>query len=182
MNIPALFLDRDGVINVDHGYVHTPEEFDFVDGIFEVVAAANQAGYLVVVVTNQAGIGRGYYSEKQFHALTDWMKKQFVENGGRIDAVYFCPYHPEHGIGEYRQKSDCRKPAPGMLLTAMRDFDIDLGRSILVGDTLKDIHAANAAGIRQVFLLRAAKASGPNNVKCTQISKLASVIPYLINK
>ena len=94
MKKPALFLDRDGVINLDHGYVHTPEEFEFVDGIFEVVATANRAGYLVVVVTNQAGIGRGYYSETQFHALTDWMKASFAEHGGQIDAVYFCPYHP----------------------------------------------------------------------------------------
>lgn len=181
MKRPALFLDRDGVINVDHGYVHTPEEFDFVDGIFEVVAAAKQAGYLVVVVTNQAGIGRGYYSEAQFHALTDWMKTKFIEKGGRIDAVYFCPFHPEYGVGAYRRESDCRKPEPGMILTAMRDFNIDLGKSILVGDSLKDIHAANAAGIGQVFMFRAFNKLIVNTAKCTQISKLASVMPYLIN-
>ena len=176
----ALFLDRDGVINVDHGYVHTPEKFEFVDGIFEIVAAANKAGYLVIVVTNQAGIGRGYYSEAQFHALTDWMKTKFIENGGRIDAVYFCPYHPEYGVGKYRRESDCRKPAPGMILTAMRDFDIDLGKSILVGDSLKDIYAANASGIGQVFMFRAVEKLSVNTARCTQIFKLTSVIPYLI--
>jgi len=180
MSKPALFLDRDGVINVDHGYVHTPEEFQFIDGIFEVIAAANRSGYLVVVVTNQAGIGRGYYSEEQFHALTNWMKVKFVENGGRIDAVYFCPYHPEYGVGEYRQDSDCRKPAPGMIFAAMRDFDIDLGKSILVGDSLNDIYAANLAGIGQAFLFRALETLSVNTAKCTQISKLDSVIPYLI--
>jgi D-glycero-D-manno-heptose 1,7-bisphosphate phosphatase len=153
MKKPALFLDRDGVINVDHGYVHTPENFEFVDGIFEVVAAANQAGYLVVVVTNQAGIGRGYYSEAQFHALTDWMKTKFIENSGQIDAVYFCPYHPEYGVGAYRQESDCRKPAPGMLLQAQRELSIDFGRSIFLGDKLSDMQAGSRAGIEKLFFL-----------------------------
>jgi D-glycero-D-manno-heptose 1,7-bisphosphate phosphatase len=147
MSRPALFLDRDGVINVDHGYVHTPEEFQFIDGIFDLVAAANRADYLVVVVTNQAGIGRGYYSEAQFHALTDWMKTKFNESGGIIDAVYFCPYHPEHGIGAYRRESDFRKPDPGMLLQAQSELGIDLEQSILIGDKLSDMAAGRSAGV-----------------------------------
>jgi D-glycero-D-manno-heptose 1,7-bisphosphate phosphatase len=147
MKKPELFLDRDGVINVDHGYVHMPQEFQFVDGIFEVVATANQAGYLVVVVTNQADIGRGYYSETQFHVLTDWMKETFAERGGQIDAVYFSPYHPEHGIGRYRRETDCRKPGPGMLLRAERELDVDMGRSIFIGDKLSDMVAGRAAGV-----------------------------------
>ena len=100
MKKKALFLDRDGVINVDYGYVHSPDNFEFIDGIFELVAAANQVGHLVVVVTNQAGIGRGYYNEEQFQFLTDWMKRKFVDHGCLIDGVYFCPYHPIHGKGE----------------------------------------------------------------------------------
>lgn len=151
MNRPALFLDRDGVINVDHGYVHRPEEFEFFEGIFELVAAAKRAGYLVIVVTNQAGIGRGYYSEADFHALTDWMKARFSERGCQIDAVYFCPYHPEHGIGQYRRDSDCRKPAPGMLLQAQREWDIDMQRSILVGDKPSDMAAGRAAGVKTLL-------------------------------
>lgn len=147
MNRPALFLDRDGVINVDHGYVHRPEEFEFVEGIFDLVATANGAGYLVVVVTNQAGIGRGYYSEAQFHALTDWMKIKFSEHGGIIDAVYFCPYHPEHGIGAYRRESEFRKPAPGMLMQAQSELGIDLEKSILIGDKLSDMAAGRSAGV-----------------------------------
>jgi len=181
MNKPALFLDRDGVINLDHGYVHTPENFEFVDGIFEMVAAANRAGYLVVVVTNQAGIGRGYYSESQFHALTNWMKTKFAEHGGKIDAVYFCPHHPTEGSGIYRQECDCRKPAPGMIFAAMRKFDIDLNKSILIGDKMKDIQAANAAGIEQVFMLRANKILNTEIASSTQILDLASVIPHLSN-
>lgn len=98
MSRPALFLDRDGVINVDHRYVHTPEVFHFIDGIFNLVSASNREGYLVVAVTDQTGIGRGYYSEAQFHALTDWMTTDFTKHDGRIDAVYFCPYHPKEGM------------------------------------------------------------------------------------
>lgn len=182
MSRPALFLDRDGVINVDHRYVHTPDEFQFIDGIFELVAAANRAGYLVVVVTNQAGIGRGFYSEEQFHALTDWMQTKFSERGGQIDAVYFCPHHPTEGLGIYRQDCDCRKPAPGMIFAAMRDFDIDLSKSILVGDTFKDVQAADAAGIGKVFLLQADKISIVKNANCTQILDTASVTPHLTSK
>jgi D-glycero-D-manno-heptose 1,7-bisphosphate phosphatase len=147
MNRPALFLDRDGVINVDHGYVHTPEKFQFIEGIFDLVSTANRMGYLVVVVTNQAGIGRGYYSEEQFHALTYWMRARFTEHGGKIDSIYFCPYHPEHGIDEYRRESALRKPAPGMLLQAQSDLGIDMEQSILIGDKLSDITAGRAAGV-----------------------------------
>lgn len=147
MSRPALFLDRDGVINVDHGYVYKFDAVEFVDGIFELVAAAKKAGYLVVVVTNQAGIGRGYYSEADFHALMNWMKAHFVEQGGQIDAVYFCPHHPEHGIGEYRRESDCRKPAPGMLFQASQDLNIDLAQSVMVGDKASDMEAARSAGV-----------------------------------
>lgn len=176
MKRPALFLDRDGVINVDHGYVHTPEEFQFIDGIFDLVSAANRSGYLVVVVTNQAGIGRGYYSEEQFHKLTHWMKTKFAEHGGKIDAVYFCPHHPTEGLGIYRQDCNCRKPAPGMLLTARHDLDINLIKSIFVGDSLKDVQAADEAGIRQIYMLQANKMFSTEIANCSQITNLASVV------
>ena len=179
MSQPALFLDRDGVINVDHGYVHKPEDVEFVDGIFELVAAAKRAGYLVVVVTNQAGIGRGYYSEDDFHALMDWMKARFVERGGQVDAVYFCPYHPEHGIGEYRRESDCRKPAPGMLLQAARDLDIDLASSIFVGDKPSDMAAGRAAGVGTVLQLGKGECDTAGANLCVPIQQLREAIPYL---
>ena len=149
---PALFLDRDGVINVNHGYVHTPETFDFIDGIFELCRFANEHGYLVVVVTNQAGIGRGYYSEQAFLSLTDWMQAQFTAHGAHISKVYFCPDHPEHGIGVYKRESPMRKPGPGMLLAAAREFDIDLAASVLVGDHQTDLQAGRAAGVRHNLL------------------------------
>ena len=177
MSRPALFLDRDGVINVDYGYVHRPEEFEFVEGIFELVAAANRAGYLVVVVTNQAGIGRGYYSEAQFHALTDWMKTRFKEHGAIIDAVYFCPCHPEHGIGAYRRESQFRKPAPGMLLQAQSELDIDMAQSIFIGDKPSDMAAGRAAGVGTLLHLSCEKTGADADVSV--VSLLSEALPYL---
>ena len=150
----ALFLDRDGVINVDHGYVHRKEDFEFVDGIFDLVAHAHKLGYLVIIVTNQAGIGRGYYSEETFLQLMDWLAQVFAERDGCIDKVYFCPYHPKHGIGHYRQASPFRKPAPGMILSAIREFGIDPAVSVLVGDKPGDIAAGRAAGVGTNLLFR----------------------------
>lgn len=147
MSRSALFLDRDGVINMDHAYVYRPEDFVFIAGIFDLVAAANRSGKLVVIVTNQAGIGRGHYSESQFHGLMGWVGERFAERGCRIDAVYFSPYHPEHGIGPYRRITDCRKPAPGMLIRAADDLNIDLSSSILIGDRLTDLQAGSKAGV-----------------------------------
>lgn len=144
---PALFLDRDGVINIDHAYVHRPEEFEFIDGIFTLCRKAKQLGYLIIVITNQAGIGRGYYTEGDFLKLTDWMNDTFLDEGVTIDKVYFCPYHPEHGVGEYKRESDCRKPEPGMIIKAVEEHDIDLSRSVLVGDKESDIKAGLTAGV-----------------------------------
>jgi len=175
MKRPALFLDRDGVINIDHGYVHRPVDVEFLDGIFELVAEAKRAGYLVVVVTNQAGIGRGYYSEADFQELMDWMKSRFVEHGGQIDAVYFCPYHPEHGVGKYLRESDCRKPAPGMLLQAQRELDIDMERSILIGDKPSDMTAGLAAGVGTCFAI-----GSVDEMSLTiPISRLSDVLPFI---
>lgn len=150
---PALFLDRDGVINVDYAYVHTREKFDFIPGIFDLCRKARQLGYLIVVVTNQAGIGRGYYSEEQFWELTEWMHSVFQENGAEIDRVYFCPFHPVHGVGKYKLDSGDRKPKPGMILRAAVELQIDLARSILVGDKETDLEAAAAAGIGTKILV-----------------------------
>lgn len=176
MNRPALFLDRDGVINVDHGYVHTPEAFEFVEGIFELVASANRNGYLVVVVTNQAGIGRGFYSELVFHALTKWMKARFAEHGGIIDAVYFCPYHSEHGIGEYRRHSEFRKPAPGMLRQAQSELSINMEQSILIGDKPSDMVAGYAAGVGTLLHMRGEHEGGSDTIVITQLSQ---AMPYM---
>ena len=144
---PALLLDRDGVINIDHAYVNKPEDFIFIDGIFELCRKASQLGYLIFVITNQSGIGRGLYTEHDFLKLTDWMNQVFKTQGINIDKVYFCPFHPEHGVGDYKKVSLCRKPAPGMIYKAAREFDIDLAGSVLVGDKETDIQAGAAAGV-----------------------------------
>ena len=153
----ALFLDRDGVINKDLGHVHQPRDFEFVDGIFALCHAFQAAGYLIVVVTNQAGIARGMYSEHDFHQLSKWMASRFADKGVFISAVYFCPHHPS--IGTSATQCTCRKPEPGMILRAQADFNLDLSNSILIGDHESDISAARAAGVATTVLLRAPMAA-----------------------
>ena len=143
----ALFLDRDGVINVDHGYVCSPEQTQFIDGIFELCRAATQYGFLNVVITNQAGIARGYYSESDFLAYMEWMRGEFRKHDAQLDAVYYCPHHPLHGHGDYRRECDCRKPKPGMILAAKRELDLDLTASVLLGDKPSDLEAGRIAGV-----------------------------------
>lgn len=154
MSRPALFLDRDGVINHNRGgYTHRIEDFKFIEGIFPLGRIAVANGYQIVVVTNQAGIGRGYYTEAQFEELTAWMRTQFSRNGIEIAGVYHCPHHPTHGLGDYLQECDCRKPRPGLLLRAREQLGIDLGRSVLIGDKASDIEAARLAGVGSAVLL-----------------------------
>ena len=149
---PALFLDRDGVLNEDHGYVHRWEDFRWIAGAREVIAAFNQAGWLVIVVTNQSGVGRGYYSEEDMHALHARMTEDLAEAGARIDAFYFCPHHPEAAEEAYRHPDPPdRKPNPGMILRALADFPIDKGRSLLVGDKPSDLEAALRGGVKGVL-------------------------------
>lgn len=149
----ALLLDRDGVINVDHGYVHRIQDFEFIEGIFDLVRAAHLARYQVFVITNQAGIARGFYSEKQFEELTAWMCKEFASRGAPIAKAYFSPYHPTEGLGMYRKDDVSRKPHPGMILQAQSEFNLDLASSILIGDKASDIRAGLAAGVGQNILL-----------------------------
>jgi len=158
----ALFLDRDGVVNVEIGYLHRIEDVEFVPGIFSLCRTAMRLGYRLVVVTNQAGIARGYYSEADFAALTEWMRGELLAEGVELDAVYYCPYHPEHGIGEYRREHEDRKPGIGMLQRAVREFGVSLADSVMVGDRCSDIAAANSAGLRQAFLI-----SGTEEVGCS---------------
>lgn len=150
----ALFLDRDGVINQEVGYLHAREQVRWVDGIFDLCRVARERGYKLVVVTNQAGIARGYYTEAQFEELMEWMRGEFEGRGMKLDAVYFCPFHPEHGVGKYKREHEDRKPSAGMLRRAARDLRLDLCSSVMVGDRCSDVAAAQAAGLRQVFLLQ----------------------------
>ena len=143
----ALFLDRDGVINYDSGYTSRAENFEFIDGIFDLCLAARRLDYLLIVVTNQSGIGRGFYSEQDFFRLTKWMHERFSAEGAPITDVFYCPYHPVQGIGHYKKDSFDRKPNPGMLLRAAEKQGLDLERSIMIGDKDSDMRAARNAGV-----------------------------------
>lgn len=150
----ALFLDRDGVINVDLGYVHTPERTEWVPGIFDLCRTAHGLGYMLVVVTNQAGIARGFYSEQVFKDYSEWQRLQFLARGLEIAGAYHCPHHPEYGMGALRRECGCRKPAPGMLLRADRELGINMTRSVLIGDKKSDVEAGHNAGLKHCYLLQ----------------------------
>ena len=148
MSRAALFLDRDGVVNIEKNYLHKIDDFEFIDGIFALCKKYQELGYMIVVVTNQSGIARGYYSEEDFSVLTEWMVDAFNKEGVLIEDVYHCPHHPD-----ISGMCSCRKPEPGMLLEAAKKHNIDLKHSLLVGDSERDITAAHRAGVEETYLL-----------------------------
>lgn len=152
----AVFLDRDGTINIDHGYVHKIDDFQFIEGSIEALKKLKAMGYLLVLVTNQSGIARGYFSEDQFLQLTEWMDWSLADRGVELDGIYYCPHHPE-GKGEYQEDCDCRKPKPGMLLQGIKELKIDPERSVMVGDKVEDMLAGQGANIRWKVLVRTGK-------------------------
>jgi len=153
----AIFLDRDGVINTDNGYVSVVDDFEFIEGVIEALQKLKQLDYLIVVITNQSGIARGYFTEEQFHTLTEWMDWSLADRGVDLDGIYYCPHHVEHGVGKYKVDCDCRKPKAGMINDAISELDIDITQSILVGDKISDIEAGIAAGIDKNYLVRTGK-------------------------
>ncbi|MEA1955842.1 MAG: D-glycero-beta-D-manno-heptose 1,7-bisphosphate 7-phosphatase [Campylobacterota bacterium] len=143
----ALFLDRDGVINVEKNYLYKIEDFEFIDGIFELCRYYQDNDYKIFIVTNQSGIVRGYYNDKDFDILTSWMLKQFKHNGIKIEKVYYCPHHPD-----ISGNCSCRKPNPGMLNKADEEFNIDMENSIMIGDKERDIEAGLNAELKETYL------------------------------
>ena len=178
----ALFLDRDGVINVNHGYVHKCQFFDFIPGVFELTRAAQIQHYKLVVITNQAGIARGFYSEQQFHDLSDWMCVQFKMQGALIDKIYFSPFHPTEGISKYKKDDSSRKPHPGMILQAQRELNLDLNDSILIGDKASDIQAGITAGVGCNLLFAKDDPAELCNVNYKRITSLINALPFLNSK
>jgi D-glycero-D-manno-heptose 1,7-bisphosphate phosphatase len=148
---PAAFFDRDGVLNQDHGYVHRTEDFHWMAGAKEAVRRCNDLGLLVIVLTNQSGIGRGYYGEAEFLRLCRWMDRELAALCAHIDGFFFCPHHPTAGQGAYRTECECRKPAPGLIDQALAAWDVDQGASFLVGDSPRDLEAARARNLRNAL-------------------------------
>ena len=149
----AVFLDRDGTLNPDPGYISRPEAFTLFPGVPEALRRLNRAGYLVVVVTNQSGIARGYFTEADLCATHQKLRSEVAAGGGRVDAIYHCPHHPTAGDGPLTRVCFCRKPAPGMIYRAALDLEIDIGRSFIVGDGEGDMEAGRRAGCRTMLVL-----------------------------
>jgi D-glycero-D-manno-heptose 1,7-bisphosphate phosphatase len=144
----ALFIDRDGVINIDKVHVSEIERFEFTEGIFDLCRKYTAAGYIIIVITNQAGIAKGYYTENDFMVLTRWMIEEFKQQNIEIARVYYCPHHPD-----FTGSCHCRKPEPGMILKAAMEFDLDISVCVLIGDKESDLEAGRRAGIPDTHML-----------------------------
>ena len=178
---PALLLDRDGVINVDRGFVSRREDFEWQPGIFAVARTATRLGMAPVVVTNQSGIGRGLYTQDDFQTLTAFMLERFAAEGAPILAVYHCPFHPDAVERRYRAPDhDWRKPRPGMILQARDDLDLDLARSVLIGDRVVDLQAGAAAGVETLVLVGAAEVAAVGLPPFQRFADLAMVPDFLV--
>ncbi|WP_107691894.1 D-glycero-alpha-D-manno-heptose-1,7-bisphosphate 7-phosphatase [Campylobacter concisus] len=168
----ALFLDRDGVINIEKNYLYKISEFEFIDGIFDVCRYFQRLDYFIVVITNQAGIARGLYTEDNFIKLNNWMIGEFKSNNINITKVYYCPHHPEFGV-----ECECRKPRPGMILRAKAEIGIDLQNSILVGDKISDVEAGINAGIGRNYLITT-DSSIKESIYFNKISNIKELVKY----
>jgi D-glycero-D-manno-heptose 1,7-bisphosphate phosphatase len=183
----AVFLDRDGTINVEKDYLHRCDDFAFIPGAPEAIRRLKDAGFLVIVVTNQSGVARGYFDEAAVHALHEHIQQQLAGYGARIDAFYHCPHHPIEGVGGFRIDCDCRKGSPGMLLQAAREYGLALDKSFMIGDKFADIEAGRAAGCRAI-LVRTGYGAGeeprvaaqfPGTTVCRD---LASAVEFILMK
>ncbi|AKC31885.1 D-glycero-beta-D-manno-heptose 1,7-bisphosphate 7-phosphatase [Candidatus Pantoea carbekii] len=152
--VPAIFFDRDGTLNVDYGYVHTIDNFQFIHGTLDALLTLKKMNFALVLVTNQSGIARNLFTESQFLSLTAWMYRSLAHCDIILDGIYYCPHLPEAKLEIYRQKCECRKPKPGMLIAAQRHLNTDMTASYMVGDTLEDMQAAKMACIGTKVLVK----------------------------
>ena len=146
----AVFFDRDGTLNEEVHYLHKIEDFKWIEGAIDAIKYCNDNGYLAIVITNQSGIARGYYPESDIMKLYDWMNADLAKYGAHLDGIYYCPHHPTGKVKEYAIDCDCRKPKPGMLFKAQKDHNIDLKSSYLIGDGVRDVECAEAAGVKGI--------------------------------
>jgi len=169
----ALFIDRDGVINVEKNYLHKQEDFEFIDGVFKSLRFFHEKGYLLIVITNQSGIGRGYYTEEEYQKLTLWMIEEFAANGVDIAKVYHCP-HVE------KDECECRKPNPGMIVSAQKEFGIDLENSWLIGDKESDIEAGINAGVGTLVIAKSGHQIDESATKADLVVDSIAQLPSLL--
>jgi D-glycero-D-manno-heptose 1,7-bisphosphate phosphatase len=153
MKRPAVFIDRDGTISEEVGYINHPSRFRVFPYTAEAIKLLNDQGWLAIVITNQAGVARGYFSESMIQTVHDNLLREVGEKGARVDAIYYCAHHPSVGAPPYRQDCDCRKPKPGLVNRACKDLDIDLKYSWMIGDRYGDVELAHNAGIRSALVL-----------------------------
>ena len=149
MSRRAVFLDRDGTLNVEKEYLHRAEDWEWIPGAIEAIRLLNEAGFVVIITTNQSGVARGFYDEQAVRDLHASVDRWLAAEGARVDGYYYCPHHPHHGSV---RDCDCRKPAPGLLLAAAREHDIDLRNSYVVGDKASDVGAARAVGAAPILV------------------------------
>lgn len=149
----AVFIDRDGTISFEVGYVNHPSRYSVFPYSAEAVRLLNENGWLAILVTNQAGVARGYFEEKLIHEVHDILESELAKGGAQLDAIYYCPHHPSTGEAPYRKDCDCRKPKPGMIEKAAKKFDIDLSQSWMVGDRYGDVEFARNVGVNAAFVL-----------------------------
>lgn len=173
----AIFLDRDGTINVEKNYLFEIEKFEFLPGVLEGLKRLKDAGYLLIVLTNQSGIARGYYTEKQYKKLERWMLGQMKRAGAEIDGIYYCPHLPDAPLAKYRDDCSCRKPKLGMFEQAIREFNIDVANSVAIGDKMRDLTLCDN-GVTQGYLLYA---EGESKEKSTNIHYLSGGIAEAVD-
>ncbi|MGL5349153.1 MAG: D-glycero-beta-D-manno-heptose 1,7-bisphosphate 7-phosphatase [Cetobacterium sp.] len=149
----VIFLDRDGTINVEKSYLHKWEDFEFEKNVIDGLKELKKMGYEFIVVTNQSGIARGYYSEDDLKALNNEMVKELKKHDIDILECYYCPHHPEKGLDQYKKNCDCRKPNPGMLLEGIKKYNVDIENSFMIGDKKTDLEAGKKAGLKSILIL-----------------------------
>lgn len=167
----ALFLDRDGVLNIDHGYIGSADRFDVISGVFYALTQAQALDFRLIVVTNQSGIARNYFTRAEYLAVERYMLDIFAAKGIFFTGIYHCPHHPQGERSDLAIACDCRKPAPGMILQACADHRLDPARSVLIGDKLSDIQAGRNAGVGHSFLIDSSDADGTS-----RFASLAAII------
>lgn len=179
---PAVLLDRDGVVNVDRGYVGRREDFAFLPGVLAAARRIVELGYRLVVVTNQSGIALGRYTPAAYEALTAWMRDRFAAAGAPLDGVYHCPHRPDAPLAQWRQTCPCRKPEPGLILRARDELGLDLAGSVLVGDKERDLTAGRRAGVGRLVLIRSGQPLQADNTDLADrvLDSLADLPPLLL--